>query len=230
MREYKLIKTKRKTVSIKIKEDATLEVRAPLNVSDEKIDEFVKSKEKWIAKHTKKISETYNLKKEFTLNFNDYVFVRGEKAYIRSIEGNIASYDKEKRIFYIPEIANSEQIKEIIIGLYKLIAKSYIHPKIAFFTKQMNVNPTAIRITSANTRWGSCSGKNSVNFSWKLIMAEDETINYVIVHELAHIKQHNHSPNFWNIVESIIPDYRKEKEKLKILGKKISKENWDLKK
>ena len=229
MREYKLIKTKRKSITIKIKEDATLEVRAPLNISDEKIDTFVKSKEKWIAKHIKKVSEKYKLKKEFTLNFNDYVLVRGKKTYIHSIEGNTASYDKEKRVFYIPEIANPQQIKEILIDLYKLIAKSHIHHRVAFFSKQMNLRPTAIRITSAKTRWGSCSGKNSVNFSWKLIMADDETINYVVVHELAHIKQHNHSPKFWDIVEYIMPDYRKQKEKLKILGEKLSKENWDLK-
>jgi len=229
MREYKLTRSKRKTIAIKINEDSRLEVRAPLHISQEKIDSFVNSKEKWIVKHTNEISKKYKLKKEFTLNFNDYVLVRGEKTYIHSIKENTASYDKEKRIFYIPEIANSAQIKEILIKLYKLIAKSYIHQRVEFFSKQMNVNPTAVRITSAETRWGSCSGKNSVNFSWKLIMADDEIIDYVVVHELAHIKQHNHSPKFWNIIESTIPDYRKQKEKLKILGEKLSKENWDLK-
>ncbi|MCL2688146.1 MAG: M48 family metallopeptidase [Methanobrevibacter sp.] len=229
MREYKLTRSKRKTIEIRINEEGNLEVKAPINLSQEKIDDFVKSKEKWIAKHSKELSEKYKIKKEFTLNFNDYVTVRGEKVCIRSVEGNIASYDKEKRIFYIPEIVNPPQIKEILIDLYKLIAKSHIHKRISFFSKQMKVMPTAIRITSAKKRWGSCSGKNSVNFSWRLIMGDDETIDYVIVHELAHIKQHNHSPKFWNIVESIIPDYEKRKEKLKLLGEKLSKENWDLK-
>ena len=229
MREYKLTRSKRKTLAIKINKDTSLEVKAPFHLSKEEIDSFVNSKEKWIAKHTEEISEKYALKKEFTLNFDDYVIVSGEKAYIRSIEGNIASYDKEKRIFFIPEIANSEQIKEIIIELYKLIAKSHINNRVAFFSNQMNVTPTAVRISDAKTRWGSCSGKNSVNFSWRLIMADKETIDYVVVHELAHIKQHNHSPKFWSIVESIIPDYTEHKEKLKILSEKLSKENWDLK-
>jgi len=229
MREYKLTRSKRKTIAIKINEDSSLEVKAPFHLSQEKIDSFVNSKEKWISKHTTEVSKKYKLKREFNLNFNDYVFVRGEKTYIHPMKGNTASYDKEKRVFYIPEVANSHQIKEILIELYKLIAKSYIHQRAGFFSKQMNVKPTKIRITSAKTRWGSCSGKNSVNFSWKLIMADDETIDYVIVHELAHIKQHNHSSKFWNIVESIIPDYEKEKEKLKVLGEKLSKENWDLK-
>jgi predicted metal-dependent hydrolase len=217
MREYKLIKRKRKTLIIKIKEDATLEVRAPLNISEEEIDKFVKSKEKWIAKHIKKIKENYKLKKEFNLNFNDYVILRGKKTHIHSIEGNTGRYDKEKNIFLIPEIANSNEIKYIIIKLYKLIAKEHITRRVMYFAHKMNVNPTAIRITSANTRWGSCSGKNSVNFSWKLIMADDETIDYVIVHELAHINQHNHSSEFWNIVEDVNPNYNENKEKHKIL-------------
>ena len=229
MREYKLTRSKRKTIAIKINEDSRLEVRAPLHISQEKIDSFVNSKEKWIAKHTKEISKKYALKKEFALNFNDCVFVRGEKNQIHSIKGDTASYDEEKKVFYIPELANSYQIKAILIDLYKLIAKSYIHQRVEFFSKQMNVKPTGIRITSAKTRWGSCSGKNSVNFSWKLIMADKKTIDYVIVHELAHIKQHNHSPKFWNIVEEIIPDYKKQKEKLKVLSEKLSRENWDLK-
>lgn len=229
MRKYKLTRSNRKTIGIKINEDSNLEVKAPLHLSQEEIDNFVNSKEKWIAKHTKEISAKYQRKKEFNLNFNDYIIVRGEKVQIISNKGNTVSYDEEKRIVYVPELANSHQIKEILIKLYKLIAKSYIHERVGFFSKQMNVNPTAVRITSAKTRWGSCSGKNSVNFSWKLIMADDRTIDYVIVHELAHIKQHNHSKKFWNIVESIMPNYKKEKEELKILGEKLSKKNWDLK-
>jgi len=229
MREYTLIKSKRKTISIKINEDASLEVRAPNHLSKKKIDEHIQSKEKWIAKHTKEIREKYKLKKEFTLNFNDYVSLRGEKTYILPLKGKTAKYDEEKRIFYIPDFANQEQIKEIVIQLYKLIAKSYIQQRVSFFSKEMNVNPKGLRITSAKTRWGSCSGKNTINFSWKLIMAADETIDYVVVHELAHIKQHNHSPKFWKIVESIIPDYKVQKEKLKELGEKLSQENWELK-
>jgi predicted metal-dependent hydrolase len=226
MREYKLIKRKRKTITIKIKEDATLEVRAPLDIPDEKIDEFVQSKEKWIAKHIGKVEERYKLKSQFKLKFGDFVPVRGKKAAIHPIEGNLASYDRDKTIFLIFQIAKSDEIKFILIKLYKLIAKEHITRRVINFAQKMNVNPTAIRITSAKRRWGSCSGKNSVNFSWRLIMADDETIDYVVVHELAHIKQHNHSPEFWKIVETIIPDYRENKEKLKILGEKISKEDW----
>jgi predicted metal-dependent hydrolase len=214
--EYELIYSKRKTLSLKIKEDGNLEVRVPIGTSKQYIDDFLQSKEKWISKHSKEILKRYNLKQKFKLNFNDYVTLRGKATQVVAIEGDIAKYDEEQATFFIPIIYNSKEIRKIIIELYKLIAKAYIKHRVAFFANKMKVNPTGIRITSAKTRWGSCSGKNTVNFSWKLIMADDDTIDYVVVHELAHIKQHNHSPEFWKIVESIIPDYKEKKKKFNI--------------
>ncbi|KZX14817.1 WLM domain protein [Methanobrevibacter cuticularis] len=225
MREYKLIQSKRKTISLKIKEDASLEVRAPLQISKKEIDNFINKKESWINKHVKIMKERYDNKKEFKLDYGDSVLVRGNSTFIYPIEGNIAKYEDSS--FLIPKKFTPYEIKQIIIELYKLIAKSYIRKRVNFFKEKMNVEPTAIRITSAKTRWGSCSGKNSVNFSWRLIMGDDEIIDYVIVHELAHIKQHNHSSKFWEIVDSILPDYMIRMNKLRILEKKIAEENWD---
>jgi predicted metal-dependent hydrolase len=229
MMEYEIIYSKRKTISLKIKENGDLEIRAPVGTSKKYINDFFISKKEWIKKHRNKIVTRDKLKNQFSLNFGDNILIRGKNNIILSVEENTADYNEEKKTFYISNIATSDEIKEIVIKLYKMIAKKYIKERIDYFSKEMNVQPTGVRITSAKTRWGSCSGKNSINFSWKLIMADDETIDYVIVHELAHIKQHNHSPKFWNIVESIIPNYQVQKEKLKILGEKINKENWDLK-
>jgi len=228
MRKYKITRSNRKTMTIKINENGSLEVKAPMKLSKDKINEFVKSKEKWIAKHTERISNNYSIKKQFKLNFEDYILVKGENNQIKSIKNNIAQYNEAKKVFYIPQTAKENQIKEIIIELYKKIADKHINERISYFKTKMNVEPEKIGITSAKTRWGSCSGKNSINFSWKLIMADNKTIDYVIIHELAHIKQHNHSPKFWSIVEDIMPDYKKQKEKLKILSEKINRENWEV--
>ncbi len=72
----------------------------------------------------------------------------------------------------------------------------------------MGVKPTAVKINSARTRYGSCSGRNSLNFSLFLMDKDDEFIDYVVVHELAHIKHHNHSKAFYEFVEKFIPDYK----------------------
>lgn len=94
-------------------------------------------------------------------------------------------------------------------------AKEYLPPRVAYYAAQMGVAPTAVRITSARTRYGSCSGKNSINFSLYLMEKSDRAIDYVVVHELAHIKQHNHSPAFYKEIEKILPDYKERIKELK---------------
>ena len=91
----------------------------------------------------------------------------------------------------------------------------------------MAVKPAAVKINGAQTRWGSCSARRSVNFSWRLILAEDNLVDYVIVHELAHLKELNHSPRFWALVAAYVPDYQIRRARLRELQKKFNREDWD---
>lgn len=87
-------------------------------------------------------------------------------------------------------------------------AKEIIPQKVIYNADLIGVEPTAIRINSAKTRYGSCSGKNSLNFSLYLVDKDERFIDYVVVHELAHIKHHNHSKEFYRFVEQFMPDYK----------------------
>ena len=91
----------------------------------------------------------------------------------------------------------------------------------------MGLNANKISITSAKTRWGSCSGKNNLNFTWRLMMAEPEVIKYVIIHELAHIKEKNHGKRFWTLVEQYEPEYKTKKEKLRQLAIRLDCDGWE---
>lgn len=92
-------------------------------------------------------------------------------------------------------------------------AQAILPGRVAWFAEKMQVQPTGVRITGAKKRFGSCNGKNSLCFSFYLMQFPQEAIDYVVVHELAHIRHHNHSKAFYAFVESILPDYR-EREKL----------------
>ena len=91
---------------------------------------------------------------------------------------------------------------------YRRRAKEYIPGRVAHYAALMGVTPTGVKITSARTRFGSCSGKNSLCFSWRLMQYPAAAVDYVVVHELAHIRHHNHSRDFWAFVEQSMPDYR----------------------
>ena len=87
-------------------------------------------------------------------------------------------------------------------------AAQYIPARVAHYGAIMGLTPTNVRITSAQKRFGSCSGDNRLCFSWRLMQYPAEAVDYVVVHELAHIRHHDHSRDFWRLVESVMPDYR----------------------
>lgn len=93
-------------------------------------------------------------------------------------------------------------------------AKKLLPTMVDFWAKKIGVVPTGLKITSARKRYGSCSGKNSLCFSLYLMQSPMDSIEYVVVHELCHIKHHNHGKAFWALVEQYLPDYRERKKNL----------------
>lgn len=101
---------------------------------------------------------------------------------------------------------------------YRKAARLRMEERTAFFHKITGGNYTSITIRDQKTRWGSCSSNGNLNFNWRLIFAPENVIDYVVVHELAHRKQMNHSPAFYAVVESVLPDYREPQEWLRKNG------------
>ncbi len=100
------------------------------------------------------------------------------------------------------------QLTEKRITELKALAKAELPRRTAYFAKIMGVTPKSVKITSAKKRFGSCSGQNGICYSWRLMLYPSEAIDYVVVHELAHIRQKNHSPAFYREIEKILPDYK----------------------
>lgn len=100
------------------------------------------------------------------------------------------------------------------LEILKARAKEYIPLRVEHYSKIMGLKPTAVKINTAKTRFGSCSSKNSLNFSARLMKYPKEAVDYVVVHELAHIRHHNHSKSFYSLIEKYMPDY---KERIKLL-------------
>ncbi|MCL2564491.1 MAG: M48 family metallopeptidase [Defluviitaleaceae bacterium] len=222
MIEYNLVRSKRKTVGIYIRA-CNVEVRAPIKCPKTEIDRFMALKENWIVEKLALSKKQTVLKESFALNYDDMITLRGIKYPITAKTGAYAGFNSE---FYLPPGLESMQIKAACIKIYRRLAKDYITERAAVFSKQMGVIPTSIKINSAKTRWGSCSAQKSLNFSWRLIMACDDVIDYVVVHELAHIRQMNHSAKFWMVVEDVLPDYKERKARLKDMQKQLYCEDW----
>ena len=208
-RSVTLTRSKRKTVALYVR-DGKLEVRAPLNMPKIDIDRFVASKEKWIADKLKKSEERLVRRESFSLCYGDTVLYRGNRYPVEAKSG--AGFDGTA--FLVPPGLSSEEIKAACAGVYRTLARRDLTARVLKFAERMNVTPSAVKITGAKTRWGSCSQRGSVNFSWRLMMGSDDVIDYVVVHELAHLTEMNHSAGFWSIVEGVLPDYRDRKNRL----------------
>jgi len=223
MPPYTLIRSKRKTISISIR-DGLITVRAPLFCAQSEIERFVLLKREWIEQKLSISRQQMAEKQAFALNYGDMILFRGNLCPIDSKEGVRAGFDGE--CFFLPPNLCAKQIKSSCIKVYHKLAKAHLSERVSVFGEQMNIFPASVKVNSAKARWGSCSSRGNINFSWRLIMASDDVIDYVVVHELAHLRHMNHSSEFWAIVERFLPDYRERSRELKVLQRRLASEDW----
>ena len=117
------------------------------------------------------------------------------------IDAHVALQKQREAVHPAPDAAEEARLKTL--------AKEVIPPRVAHYGSIMGLVPTSVKITSAKTRFGSCSAKNGLCFSWRLMQYPDEAIDYVVVHELAHIAHKNHGPDFHACVAAVLPDHKK---------------------
>ncbi len=217
---YKIIKSnRRKTISLKVEDNGILVIRAPWFATNEQIALIVATHKKWIEKSIERINK---IREETP----DKKFVQGEKfPYLgryfplKIVKGQKGPLKFENG-FFLSEFARRDA-RRFFIKWYKKSAYVFIKERVEFFARNWKINYAGIKITSAKRRWGSCSAKKNLNFSYRLIMAPPSVIDYVVVHELAHTKIMNHSPEFWEIVRKMLPSYESERQWLKENGHKL---------
>ena len=216
MNPNKIIRSKRKTLSLTINENAELIIRAPKRLSVEKIQDFINEKENWINRKKRLIE---NQKKDVTSNHNKLLYLGN--LFPINVEQNAS-----KELFFTGEefIANSIEPDALSLSIkkwYKNKFKEIALPRVAYFANKHNLMVNQVRIKNQKTMWGSCSSKNNINLNYLLLMAPMGVIDYVIVHELVHTIHRNHSTDFWDSVESIMPEFQEHKRWLKKNGYKL---------
>ena len=216
MNPNKIIRSNRRTLSLTINENAELIIRAPKRLSIEKIQDFINEKENWINRKKRLIE---NQIKDVTINHNKLLYL-GDLFPI-NVEQNAS-----KELFFTGEefIANSIEPDSLSLSIkkwYKNKFKEIALPRVAYFANKHNLMVNQVRIKNQKTMWGSCSSKNNINLNYLLLMAPMGVIDYVIIHELVHTIHRNHSTDFWDSVESIMPEFQEHKRWLKKNGYKL---------
>jgi predicted metal-dependent hydrolase len=211
----KIIRSARKTISIEVKNDGTVILRAPTRASEKQIADAIARHHSWIEKKKIMIAEHIRAKtKKQYIDGEKFLFL-GNYHELKIIDDTKHAFKFDGKDFYI-ESGHLIHANKIFENFYRISAKRIIPQRVAEFAKIIEVNYNRIRITGADTRWGSCSSKRNLNFSWKLIMAPSKVIDYVIVHEIAHLFEMNHSKRFWDIVARLFPGYKESRNWLKM--------------
>ncbi len=200
------IRARRRTISIQVKPDGQVVVRAPLRVAEKVIRAFVESKAGWIAR---KKAEAAQHAPAPAKQFRD-----GERFLLlgREIPLRVASSQRaalslaDEFILSQKALPNAAAVFE---KWYKAYALDVLDERVKLYAARHGFAPGRVRITSARTRWGSCSSTGTLSFTWRLVMAPLEVVDYVVIHELVHLKVKNHSKTFWDAVAVLMPDYKR---------------------
>ena len=204
---YTVIRSDRKTLAIRVLADGSVEVRTPLRVPKEEIEKFLKEKENWIRKHREEAEKHRPESVE-----HRKILFKGVWKEIRPAEEYKVWFDGE--FFYAPAELDPYSLRYTMEDLMKKLAKRELVPMVYLLSAAVGVRPERVTITGAKTKWGSCSDGKNINLSWRLMAAPVQEIEYVIFHELCHMKEMNHSADFWALVEKYVPDWRERREKL----------------
>ena len=168
MREYELIRSRRKTLALELTRDGRLIARAPMRLAKGEIDRFVAAHEDWVLRNLEKIKKRPPLPE--------------------------------------PDSPETEALKAQ--------ARAILPDKVAYWSRIIGVQHTGIRITTAKKRYGSCSGKHSLCFSCYLMRSPEAAVDLVVVHELCHLREMNHGPRFYALLEHYLPDWKERKKLL----------------
>ncbi len=205
----RIIRSKRRSIALIIERDGSLVVRAPLQTSDETIRHLVESKADWIRatqEKARRLGPAPVRKK----------FVEGEEFWYLGHAYPLEIVKGRKTALHLDDSFKMSPATRPIARLefenwFKKQARAIIPGRVSKLAAQHGFEFQRIRITSARTRWGSCSSRGTLSFTWRLVMAPEDMIDYVIVHELVHLRIHNHSREFWMQVGLLMPDYKEKR-------------------
>ncbi len=222
--EYQLIRSRKrkKTLSLKITGTGTVVIQAPYHTPVGEIASFFERKKDWIREKIKQINEFpavdspsplapgkpfLFLGKPYSLEIDDHgsqveLFTLRDEQFI--LNGRIRRHGKD-----------------IIRAWYEAQARAYLPARVEYYSRLWELKAAGLRISNAGSRWGSCSHRDVLSFTWRLMMAPPPVIDYVVIHELAHIREKNHAHSFWTLVSRIMPDYEIHKHWLRKNGYRL---------
>lgn len=207
-----ILRTHRRSLSITITKNAELVIRAPKRMSMDKIMSYVNEKEKWITTKQKEIQDRLNINKE-VIQYNEFLFL-GKKYKIEYVQG-LKKIELSSTHIMLPMKYNNELRVKHIKYWYISNAKKILSDRLEYLAGIMQLDYASFTINNSKSRWGSCDINRNIKLNYRLVMLPHKIIDYIIIHELSHIIEFNHSKEFYKIISMIMPGYKLQQKQLK---------------
>lgn len=210
-------RSKRKTVSIFVERDGSVSARVPETLSEADLLEVLKAKEYQIHKN---LAEWTQLNERQVLrgyvNGQSFLYL-GRNYRLKLVDEPLGAVIFSKGTFRLSKL-ELDKAKDFFIAFYKRKLKEKIQPLIRQYQAQLGIQPNEVKVMELQNRWASCSPKGNIHFHWKCAMVPMDVLQYIVVHELAHLIHHNHTTAFWNEIDKILPNYDKHHHWLRLNG------------
>lgn len=199
---------RRKSADIRV-EDGAVSVVVPVNTSAEKIDQLLAAKRRWIKEKITLHREMTPASKKRYVSGEAFSYL-GRNYRLKVETGDFAPVKLLNGRLVVTVPHGTEQphmVRNALVRWYKRQAEQKLTEKVRRFAPVVGVDPAEVSIRTFKSRWGSCTAKGKLEFNWRIMMAPNRMVDYVVIHELCHLIRHDHSPEFWKEVSRSLPDY-----------------------
>lgn len=223
---FELKYKKRTSMSIHIDSNGYVEVHVPKGMSDERVILALEGKWDWIQQKLKEMKDRTHGPTVKTYEHGESFLYLGKEYPIQitqdtEIQQDYAVFEEEKLHIFVKQLGD-EKIKQALKRFYYQQCKMLVERSIRSYQSNFKLKPRSIKITDNKTNWGTCDSKLQLTFNWKLAMAPQKVIDYVVVHEMCHMVHLNHDRSFWRLVGKIIPDYEQQENWLALSSWKMT--------
>lgn len=205
-----IIRSPRKTIALIITADARLIIRSPHHTSSADLQRLIASKQAWIQRKLRdQAARHFEAPPRRFANGERFLYLGQWLTLTISDCARTIRQDGQALVFPQAKLTDPQMALQ---KWYRRQARRHLGQRVQWHAALHGFQYAAVTITDARTRWGSCGAQNTLNFSWRLIMAPSDVVDYVVIHELCHTRIKNHAKHFWLAVQAIMPDYRRHKQ------------------
>ncbi len=221
--EYILIQSVRKDVLLQMLPEGVVRVYAPKQMHLRDVDAIVRQNADQIARIQTDLDRRIDdMRAEHPVKEGSTISVEGRPHTLHLSAGNGKTIIEEDAIYAsVSDPQDDECVRAVLRSALSSLALQRIRERLAYYQPRIGGEFGRVTVRAQKSRWGSCSSKGNLSFNWKLIMAPPQVLDYVVIHELCHLHEFNHSPRFWRLVEVQMPEYKSWKDWLKIHGEDL---------